>query len=220
MSISGNPKVNNLPPNTGRLLRDDDEVVNFSHLMCRCASSLKTIPTEDAQIFEGDLYKAEIRFPLLAGVTKYLAFITPQNSRENPLYVIWGTDIFKADVNKASYELYENATFTIGGLQQAINPNRPLSILKTAQTLLYNAPTAVSVASPAILIDSDIILGSAGTARSVGGTSNGNRFTLLLPNTKYVIKITNESADAATVFFESNFIEGLFPLIYETLNPL
>lgn len=204
--------------------RDDDSVVNGAETICPCTDAVRSIPAEDSQVFEsGTVFKAEIRFALADQATKYLYFQTPAATEEAPLYVVWGTDIVKADVNNVEYTLWEGAEFTGTVAQPTINQNRPLQGIVTAQTLLYNTATDLGLGS-AVEVDLDTVLGAIGGpgvgVPSAGASSAGLRFLILKPSTKYVLEIFNDNGtDAANVMVKSGFLEGLFPRVYALANP-
>ena len=193
------------------------------------ANAVKSIPAEDAIIIDnGRLFKAEIKLTLAPETEKYLVFITPPATAEVPMYVLWGTDLVKGDVNNVDYELWENATWTEDPgdtAQPIINQNRVLAATVLPQSQLFNLTVnPVSIAG-AIEIDLDAVLGSQGGPglgqASTGSTAAGLRFTgPLLPSKKHALRLYNNSTtETANLVVKSAFIEGLFPILYEKVNP-
>jgi len=202
---------------SGQIFDDEGLIKNEADTICFCTDARRVIPAEDSEIFNGRMHRAEIKLLLAGETTKYLTFITPPATAENPLYVVWGKDAIKADVNNVDYRLFENVTFTEGGAQPIINPCRPLSELYPAQSQLFNNSTNVSLVG-AIEISLDVILGSQGTARSIGGGSAGDRFMVLLPSTKYALEIINHDSQPTNLLVKSFFLEALFPKIWDELH--
>jgi hypothetical protein len=206
-------KYNDFSPMALKIVSSDETVIDLTNAFSVGAGALRTMSPSDAEILKGNIFTSQFQGTLAAGLTKYITFITPVATQQSPLFVIWARDFVKADVNNFVYRLLENVTFTPGGALTITNPNRVMASKKTPQTLLYNAPTAVSIAG-AIEIDLDPVLGSQGTSRSTGGASVGLRFFVLKPNTKYGIELKNNDSQTANYFVKSMFYEAENQTLY------
>jgi len=219
-----------VPPQTGRHYGEDDSLVNLADILkdihttfCTCSDAIRILPTEDSVLLQdGRVFKAEIKFELANNDIRHLAFRTPPATFKLPMYVLWGQDLITSDTNNITYRMYEDAIFIAGAPQPVINQNRVLKDISLQQSILYPTPTNVDVSS-ATEIELLAVLGSQGTGASgkgAGGNIPGQRFTVLLPDTNYVIEIDNDDGgQTANILFKSTFLEGVFPGLYEKANP-
>lgn len=212
--------------NSGRYAKENGETRNFADVICECTNAIRLIPTEESLVFtDGRVFKAEIRFSLATGGKKYLVFETPEATEEVPMYVVWGTDIVKSDVNNTKYTLWEVADNSWVGsvVQPVVNQNRVFDAIVNHQTQLFNTTVATPTFVGAVEIDIDSVLGGKegipATSTSAGGTAAATRFLLLKPSKKHVIEIENpDLTDAANIVVKSAFLEGLFPGVFEKAN--
>lgn len=217
-------------PRTGLVQSGDptDPIKDEAKTICPCTNAVRSIPAEDSTIIQdGRGFKAEIKFTLAPETEKLLVFITPPSTAEIPLYVIWGTDIVKGDVNNIDYQLYEEASWVEdpGDTEQPIiNINRVLSGIVLPQSQLFNATINPVSLVGATEIDIDSVLGGQATGPQtspVGGVAAGLRFNgPLKPSTKHALRLyNNDDTLTANITVKSVFIEGTFQGLYEKANP-
>lgn len=227
-----NPTYNELPVKSRKTKNTDDVLINEADAFCPCTDAVRSIPAEEStQIQDGLLYKAEIKLAL-PGVdaapanVKFLVFKTPPASAGDPVYVLWGTDIIRGDVNNIDYQLFEEAVWTDDPgdtPQPAINNNRVLAATVPALSELFNATVNPVTVDPAKEIDLDAILGGQVTGPQtapVGSAGGSLRFTgPLKPDTKHAIRLTNNDANlVANIVVKSAFIEARLPGLYAQVN--
>lgn len=214
------PKLSSFIISAKKLIKTDGTVINSADAFCQWTNSFRSVPPEDSEQFEGNVFKAEIKFTIASGATRYLAFSTPVATKNDPRYILWATDVVKSDVNDVEYRLWEDIAYTVGDIQPIINLNRPLKDIVTTSAVLTPNPTDVDL-SGGTQIDLDATLGSQDPGifgNSSGGQAVGLKFLILSPNTDYAIELINNSTDAANVVVKSRYDEAMIPTLYAIAN--
>ena len=178
-----NPPVQNRSMRSGRFIREDNRFTNVAG-----KSGLKTEDELKSFIHEGQAFGIDADGTLLNAASLLLLGIT--GDREVHFLAIEGD----WSAGGVRYELFEEPTTTADGTP--VTPYALNRALVNAATLsVYSAPT---VTDDGIKIAQKYIpsTGVGGNVQAKFGGIAGGR--VLKKNTKYLIKLTNESGDTVT----------------------
>jgi hypothetical protein len=184
------PRLNNLTPQTGRMVNEEDEI----HNIVDDYGSLKTVDRSHSAVHEGVsfTFSGSATNIATAGVVRFLGRTGDVTAH------LWSFFI-KADQAPMTIEFFEAPTVSDPGTAQTpLNRNRQSTTAPTLQ--VYVNPT-VSADGTRLLIDN--IFGEQKTVTSE--TLEGE--WLLKKNTDYMFKITNLSNQAAAINAGFNWLE-------------
>jgi len=168
------PKVDNMAPNTGRVINDHDEVHNIVDEY----GMLKTINPEAVYVHDGVAFSFSY-VGSISGVTYLLG-------RTNGKVVhLLGYHLVAAS-NAVLVEFFEAPTVTNAGTSQAVVARNRVDI-KTPAIEVFAGTT---VSADGVLLNTTKIFASGSGANRVGGDATIPIEWLLKPNTDYVFKLT------------------------------
>ena len=154
----------------------------------------KSISTEHHKIHEGDAFAfSSLIEDLAAAATDELLFVTSASD-----YVHMKEFSVASTGGSILLEVWEDVTATNGATTlEMINRNRNSST--TSNLAIYTAPTSVSETGCTKIFQT-FIGGSDGFRATGGGDGGSLAEYVLLPSTKYLLRITNNGAAAADIF--------------------
>lgn len=129
------------------------------------------------------------------------------------IYIVGDTDlkdisIYKRKIQAESnldidinIDLYENASFTGGSQNLVFNKNRNLEVNNTFN--IYSTPATVDLSNAYLLPFSNRLKGDK---KVIAETSEFADY-IMKQNTTYVLKITNNNPQTATLYFTWNWLE-------------
>jgi hypothetical protein len=171
-----NPSILNLDPGTGRVVTENDVLVNVIDPY----GAVKTIDHTVAGIHAGNMFWHSSGNSLAGGASAYLLFITGTL----PVHMV--SNILKTDNAPVAIGFFESPTTSANGVAlPVIAKNRQAS--NASQSLVYGGPT---VSSEGTQLSMDVIYGANKEASSMGLPSEW----LLKPSTKYLFKVTNNAS--------------------------
>lgn len=185
------PKINNITPNTGRMINDEDEV----HNVIDDYGSVKIIGIEHTAVHDGKSYTYTGAASGIASLQS-LYFLGRTGNVTAHLF-----DFFiQSDQSPMTVQFFESPTVTLAGTaQSAINRNR--QVVAPATMAVYAGSVIASDGTELLLAR---ILGTNKTVTSQDLVGEW----LLKKNTDYVFKITNNSNQAANIAAGFNWLES------------
>lgn len=175
------PKLNNIAPQTGRMVNEEDEI----HNVVDDYGSLKTIGIEHTSVHDGTAWVYTGESTITAATSVYFL------GRTGNLTVHLLDFYIKADSAPILVEFFEAATVTVDGSPQTpVNRNRQITASPTIQVF-----AGATVTADGTKLFSGKILG---TQQTVSGDDFEGEW-LLKKNTDYVFKITNQSVQSANI---------------------
>lgn len=184
------PKINNMTPVTGRMVNEQDEVVNVVDNF----GSLKTIGIENSAVHAGIAFTYAAAAQITAAGHAYF------HGKTGNIVSHLMSFFVKADAAPVTVEFFEAPTISNDGTPvAAIARNRILNPTPLMQ--VFAAPT-VTADGTQLLIGK--ILGDKQTVSS----ANLDGEWLLKPNTSYIFKVTNNTNQTINVGAGFNWIEA------------
>lgn len=184
------PKLNNIAPQTGRMVNEEDEI----HNVVDDYGSLKTIGIEHTAVHDGKsfIYTGAAQINSLATVY-FLGRVGEVTAHLFDFFI-------KSDQAPMTIEFFEAPTVTnAGSAQTAINRNR-----QSTTTATLGVFAGATVSADGTLLMTDKILG---VQKDVTSDHLVGEW-LLKKNTDYVFKITNGSNQAANIAAGFNWLEA------------
>jgi len=153
---------------------DGDELLIDHH-----TESVVTLPYEYHQLYEGNLYTTSQNNDLANGAFRETLIITPDSTIDVHFVIKIETEV------EASYTLYEEATTSDDGTPEIIiNKNRQST----------NISAIVITYDPTITLDGTLLITEHwGTGKSRGGEERSEAEWILNHNTKYLLRVQNET---------------------------
>lgn len=152
--------------------------------------ALETKSTAEEQLSSGVLFTINYTTPSIGAAGTYLVgFIT--GSRP----VVYMNRLYTATVNEAFVELYE-LTYTAGTPIPA--GNRNFVIGGSGPVSYVAAPTATISGTP---VATTKLIGSSTSGTSTVQLFSDSEFYILKPNTRYVLRLTNQDSNAGIITF-------------------
>ena len=189
-------KLNQFMPQSGRFLREDGTLIDITRAYDELKQSFVSMAIFQKKLYDEKVYSAFVKDFILQEDDAYFAIQTGSNS------VLFSVDTLVTDGDKISLQLFENATISGGTTINLINRNR-VSSLTCSATAVKN-PTVTDEGSQ---IDELYAGGTYGPV-SKGGTELEAILPFrLLPNTTYLIKITNLGTVDTNVLVRFSMIE-------------
>lgn len=183
------PKLNNMAPVTGRMVNEENEIVNVVDNF----GSLKTIDVLNSTVHAGISFTYSAAASIPAAGHAYFHGKTGDITSHLMSFFV------KSDAAPITVEFFEEPTITANGTQvPAIARNRQSVIVPLMQ--VFVAPT---VTADGTLLLTGKLLGNQQTVSS----SNLEGEWILKKNTSYTFKITNNSNQTANVGAGFNWIE-------------
>ena len=183
------PKLNNMAPVTGRMVNEENEIVNVVDNF----GSLKTIDVLNSTVHAGIAFTYAGVTSIPSGQHAYFHGLTGDITSHLMGFFI------KSDVAPVTVEFFESPTVTNNGTAvPAIARNRQSDIVPLMQ--VFAAPT-ISADGTQLLIGK--LLGNQQTVSS----ANLDGEWILKKNTHYTFKITNNSNQTANIGAGFNWIE-------------
>lgn len=183
------PKINNMAPVTGRVMIEDDTIVNVIDVF----GNVKTIDIANSSVHAG---------------TAYTYTGTAQVSSAASVYFMGKSGVVtahlmgffvKSDASPVKVEFFESpATTSDGTPQSAVARNRQSTATATMQVFVNPTVTASGT-----LLMIDRVLGDKQTVSD----EHLDGEWLLKKNTSYIFKLTNETNQAINVVAGFNWVE-------------
>ena len=179
------PKLNNIAPQTGRMVNEENEV----HNVVDDYGMLKTINPESVYVHDGVAFN----FSFVGSISA----VTYLMGRTNGKVVhLLGYHLIAAS-NAVLVEFFESPTVTSDGTQQSaiarnrVNPQSP-------HLTIFSGTT---VSADGVLLNKSKIFASGTGANKVGGDTTIPIEWLLKPNTEYIFKLTPSGTTEITADF-------------------
>lgn len=184
------PKLNNIAPQTGRMVNEEDEI----HNVVDGYGSLKTIGIENSSVHDGVAWTFTATTSLAsAGVAYFLG-------RTGDITAHLSGFQIDSDSAPILVEFFEAPTVTSPGTQQTpVNRNRQITATATLDVFAGS-----TISADGVLLKVSKILG---TQKTVSGQALPGEW-LLKKNTDYIFKITNQSNQTASIVAGFNWIEA------------
>lgn len=183
------PKLNNLPPVTGRMINEENEI----HNVVDGYGSLRVVDVSSTAVHDGVAWVYTTSGLVLSGQSMYLL------GRVGSIIAHLWEFYIRSDSAPMLIEFFEAPTVTVLGTPQTkINRNRQIEGI--GEMLIYAAPT---ISADGLKLFEGKILGSQQT---VSGDDFKGEW-LLKTNTDYIFKITNQSNQTANISAGFNWVE-------------
>jgi hypothetical protein len=148
--------------------------------------STVTLDSRTAALLSGDEYELNVVFTLTASQTQYIELKTGTKQ------VLFSRELYNVGTSAVLYSVFEAPTITDGTVVTThYNANR--NSVKTSESALYSAPTAVSGGAAL----SVTYLPSTALVKASYSTENEMVYK---PNTTYAASIINQTATATVVY--------------------
>lgn len=180
------PHVYNMNPNTGRVVLEDDSVVNVVDEY----GNVATIDMANTSVHKGIAFEYSSTGTIAAGQSVYMMGRTGTKVTHLSSYFVRGSG------SPLTIQFFENPTVTANGtLQEPIPRNRIASVPPLMH--VYAGPT---ISNDGSLLSTHVVFGANKDASSDDLKSEW----LLAPNTNYIFKLTNGASQS--VQFSAGFL--------------
>ena len=157
--------------------------------------ALVTIDTSHHEIHEGEMFSYTEVNDLSNGAIRNILIVTA--AKQDHLFITITSE------SECGFKFYEAATASNNGTGVSdYNRNRPLAATLAPVTLLFHTPTVAGGAEGTLLFSTHW-----GSGKGVGGQGRTYEEWILKPSTKYLLRITNETASANQVAIDLQWYE-------------
>jgi hypothetical protein len=201
-NATGNVKIN---PATSTIQTDGTQIARITArtgastyqvpLIDVATHVIKTIDNAHSEIHDGDAFFRKDWLDLTNGQVYDILCVTPDTARYAHIVVEFASEL------ESNIKVYEGATASNNGTAITVF-NRNRNSATNSTTLLYHTPTVAGGAEGTNIANYKI-----GSSRAVGGNEGSRLEIILKRNTKYLIRITNDTANANWFAFLADWYE-------------
>lgn len=185
------PKINNVTPNSGRLISDSDKIVNVVDEY----GNIKVIDVANSSVHDGKAYTYTATSSISATSSVYFMGRTGAVTSHLMGFFV------KSDASPLKVEFFESPTTTADGTPQLVVARNRQSTGTATTMQVFAGPTVTESGTPLMI---DRVLGDKQTVSD----EHLDGEWLLKKNTSYIFKITNETNQTVNIVAGFNWIES------------